>query len=101
LDRRMAELAKPASLRGIVLVGGVLLAVTALVLRGGVGHQAPAITPTAALAALAAHHVEGPVLNDYAFGGYLIFSGIAPFIDGREELYGDAFIKRYVEAMLV
>ncbi len=41
------------------------------------------------------------MLNDYAFGGYLIFSGIAPFIDGRAELYGDAFIKRYVEAMLV
>jgi len=31
-------------------------------------------------------------------GGYLIFSGIEPFIDGRY-LYGDAFIKRYVEAI--
>jgi hypothetical protein len=29
------------------------------------------------------------------FGSYLIFSGIAPFIDGRVELYGDAFLRRY------
>jgi hypothetical protein len=38
-----------------------------------------------------------PVLNDYYFGGLLIFEGIRPFIDGRSELYGDAFIQRYVD----
>jgi hypothetical protein len=37
----------------------------------------------------------GPVLNDYAFGGYLIFAGIPTFIDGRSELYGGPFIERY------
>ncbi|HEU0148827.1 MAG TPA: hypothetical protein VFR21_18390 [Bradyrhizobium sp.] len=31
------------------------------------------------------------VLNDYDFGGYLIASGVAPFIDGRTELYGETF----------
>jgi hypothetical protein len=31
------------------------------------------------------------VLNDYDFGGYLIASGVAPFIDGRTELYGEKF----------
>jgi len=46
------------------------------------------------------HHIEGPVFNDYAFGGYLIFAGIKPFIDGRY-FYGDAFIKRYAEAVSV
>jgi hypothetical protein len=35
------------------------------------------------------------VLNDYAFGGYLIFAGIPTFIDGRSELYGGPFIERY------
>jgi hypothetical protein len=35
------------------------------------------------------------VLNDYAFGGYLIFAGIPTFIDGRGELYGGQFIVRY------
>ena len=31
------------------------------------------------------------VLNDYDFGGYLIANGVAPFIDGRTELYGEKF----------
>jgi hypothetical protein len=31
------------------------------------------------------------VLNDYDFGGYLIAAGVAPFIDGRTELYGEKF----------
>jgi hypothetical protein len=31
-----------------------------------------------------------------AFGDYLIYSGIAaPFIDGRIDMYGDAFLRRY------
>ena len=33
-----------------------------------------------------------PVLNDYTYGGVLIFQGIRPFIDSRADLYGDAFI---------
>jgi hypothetical protein len=37
----------------------------------------------------------GPVLNDYGFGGYLIFARIPTFIDGRGELYGGPFIDRY------
>lgn len=31
------------------------------------------------------------VLNDYDFGGYLIANGVAPFIDGRTEFYGEKF----------
>jgi hypothetical protein len=31
------------------------------------------------------------VLNDYDFGGYLIARDVAPFIDGRTELYGEKF----------
>lgn len=36
-----------------------------------------------------------PVLNEYRFGGQLIFNGVRPFIDGRADLYGDAFLTRY------
>jgi hypothetical protein len=39
------------------------------------------------------------VLNDYAFGGYLVFAGIPTFIDGRGELYGGQFIVRYNRAL--
>jgi hypothetical protein len=52
-------------------------------------------TPAAALAAIEAQGIRGPVLNAQGFGGYLIFRGYAPFIDGRVDLYGDAFMSRY------
>lgn len=37
-----------------------------------------------------------PVLNEYTFGGPLILTGIRPYIDGRGEIYGDAFVANYV-----
>ncbi|HET7708010.1 MAG TPA: hypothetical protein VFK50_00585 [Sphingomicrobium sp.] len=36
-----------------------------------------------------------PVLNEYSYGGPLILSGIRPFIDGRADMYGDAFTTDY------
>ncbi len=100
VDRGLAELAKPASLRGVALAGALLAAVSVAVLRGSAVRSDVGI-PSAALAEVQAAHVTGPVLNDYGFGGYLIFAGTPPFIDGRAELYGDEFIKRYVQAMLL
>jgi len=100
VDRSLAELAKLASLRGVALAGAVLAAFSAAVLHGAAARPDVGL-PTAALATVEAAHVTGPVLNDYGFGGYLIFAGIPPFIDGRAELYGDEFIKRYVQAMLL
>jgi hypothetical protein len=73
------------------------LAITAVALRSGIAREPDGVTPAMALAAVAAHHIEGPVFNDYLFGGYLIFFGIKPLIDGRY-FYGDAFIRRYFEA---
>ena len=35
------------------------------------------------------------MLNDYGFGGYLIWSHVRPFIDARAELYGDAMLSLY------
>ena len=100
LDRAMAALAKPAGPLGFALAGAMALGLSAVALRGGIARDGDAITPAAALATVAEHHIEGPVFNDYAFGGYLIFAGIKPFIDGRY-FYGDAFIKRYAEAVSV
>jgi hypothetical protein len=53
-------------------------------------------TPGAAVAAAQRLGLSGPVLNSEIFGGYLIFSGVPTFIDGRIEMYGDAFLARYV-----
>lgn len=43
--------------------------------------------------------VHRRVFNHYDFGGYLIFSQIPVFIDGRTDLYGDAFLERYARAV--
>jgi hypothetical protein len=47
-------------------------------------------SPVAAVAALKQLNLAR-VFNDYDFGGYLIANGVAPFIDGRTELYGEKF----------
>jgi len=56
------------------------------------------ITPAAAIHSMGAAAAR-PILNDYDFGGYLDFTGIAPFIDGRAELYGQAFMLRHDRAL--
>jgi hypothetical protein len=40
-----------------------------------------------------------PVLNEYGFGGLLIFDGVRPFVDGRADLYGDDFLDTYQSIM--
>lgn len=84
--------------RGLKLAGlGALIAISAVALAREV-RPAPSITPQAAVAQ-AGLAKAGPVLNDYGFGGYLIFAGIPTFIDGRGELYGGPFIDRYNRAL--
>jgi len=65
----------------------------------GIVHDDQRIAPTHALAAVAAAGLTGPVFNMYGFGGYLIFAGIPPFIDGRIDLYGDPFVHEYIDAI--
>jgi hypothetical protein len=52
----------------------------------------------AALHALTAHHAKR-VLNDMAFAGFLILRDVPVFIDGRSELYGEAFGLAYYHAL--
>jgi hypothetical protein len=51
--------------------------------------------PISALAAVPPQLRTKPVLNDYSFGGYLIWSGVRPFIDGRADMYGGAMLGLY------
>lgn len=51
--------------------------------------------PFTALAKVPAEIRAQPVLNDYAFGGFLIGQQVAPYIDSRAEVYRDAFILQY------
>ena len=55
-------------------------------------------SPAAAVDALKAHNPKR-VLNDLPFGGYLIWRQIPVFVDGRAELYGEAFDMAFYRAM--
>jgi hypothetical protein len=54
-----------------------------------------AANPRGLIAAIPPSLRSRPVFNDYTFGGPLILAGIKPYIDGRAEIYGDAFIIDY------
>ena len=77
---------------------GVLYAFVAILMMAGTFVYAsvhrfaphPHGAPVAAVAELKKLNVER-VFNDYDFGGYLIAHDVAPFIDGRTELYGEKF----------
>ncbi|KRR30177.1 hypothetical protein [Bradyrhizobium retamae] len=55
-------------------------------------------SPSAAVDALKAHNPKR-VLNDLPFGGYLIWRQTPVFVDGRAELYGEAFEMAYYRAL--
>jgi len=81
---------------GLAVLSAMIVA-TALAQMRNV-RPAPRIAPEAAVAGAGLANA-GRVLNDYSFGGYLIFAGIPTFIDGRSELYGGQFIARYNRAL--
>jgi hypothetical protein len=56
------------------------------------------LAPAAALDYAAKANVTGPVLNDFNFGGYLIFRGIPTFIDGRTLPFGKQFAHDFFDA---
>jgi hypothetical protein len=75
------------------LMAGVIVALAAgTVLYASVHRFEPHMhgSPVAAVKELKKLNLSR-VFNDYDFGGYLIANGVAPFIDGRTELYGEKF----------
>ncbi len=73
----------------------VVIGVSAIRLSFPFSRGGQVLTPEAALSHLPRKLTAAPVLNEYGFGGYLIFRGVRPFIDSRAELYGDAFLTGY------
>ena len=94
LDQRPGE-AKPARTAWVAFA----VMATALV---GVRLAVPVVrhdgmtSPVTALAHVPAAIAQQPLLNSYGFGGYLIYKGVKPFIDGRSDMYGDDHFKRYL-----
>jgi hypothetical protein len=83
----------PRWLAALAAAGFVMLAVAQLAVPGARGDDP--VTPATALAHVPHFVRETPVLNDYSFGGYLIWNSVKPFIDSRADLYGDIFLENY------
>jgi hypothetical protein len=98
LGRWVLAMAWPASRSGIVIVLTLIMAIGGATLLWPLQRPDGPETPGKALAAAERMGLSGPVFNSEGFGGYLIFSGVPTFIDGRIEMYGDAFLKRYLDA---
>ncbi len=84
---------------------GVMLVTLLAVCYGLMGQRGMTVTPVEsnsparALAAFAATGIKANVLNSYGFGGYLIYRGVPVFVDGRADMYGDAFITEVADAL--
>ncbi|HNT73739.1 MAG TPA: hypothetical protein PKH77_01830 [Anaerolineae bacterium] len=58
--------------------------------------------PQAALAYIESHGLrDAAIYNSYKWGGYLVWQDIPVFIDGRADVYGDAFIEQFLTAYFV
>ena len=86
--RSIARLALTATVAATMAIGVVRLLTPIERIDG-------ASAPISALGAVPLELRRKPVLNDYAFGGYLIFKHVRPFIDARAELYGDPMLSLY------
>ncbi len=78
----------------VIMTSAIVLLFGLAVLRHPIERRESDVTPISALTAARQAGLDGPVLNAERFGGYLIYSGVKVFIDGRMELYGDDFLKR-------
>jgi len=85
---------------GAAIGGAVVLALLLTVGRAAdpIERRDSQTSPISAVAHVPTDLARTPVFNDYGFGGYLIFKGIRPFVDGRADLYGDEFLARNLAA---
>jgi hypothetical protein len=93
---RFAQTGMPATVTAVLLV---LVGCWSWVLSANAGFAPPERqSPAAAVDVLKARNPKR-VLNDLPFGGYLIWRQMPVFIDGRAELYGEAFEMAYYRAV--
>lgn len=99
LDRWFRAFAAPARPISVAVATVLMAALILTIVPARNPSPGRAITPDAALQAARAAGISGEVLNNYNYGGYLISKNVKVFIDGRSDMYGDAFMKRYLEAL--
>jgi hypothetical protein len=89
------------ALLGLITLGALAQIATTLAPRNVEATQAEFL-PVGALDYLKANPPPGPIFNHYNWGGLLIFElpNVPVLLDGRTDLYGDAFLKDYFNALL-
>ncbi|MCA1663654.1 MAG: hypothetical protein LC659_05200, partial [Myxococcales bacterium] len=88
--------------RARTALAALALVVLAVVARRGapiaLGYD-ERVVPVAAVDFARAHGLDGPVLDSFEFGGYLIFRGVPVLVDGRlDTLYPPAFVATCIQA---
>lgn len=99
LDRVFRALAAPAQPGAVAVAALLATLLIGTALQSDRFAPVAASTPETAVQAAVRAGVVGPVFNSYRFGGYLIYSGVPVFIDGRADMYGDAMVKRQLDAV--
>lgn len=89
------EVSRRAAVLAAVVLGLAVFALGAARLASTIVRVDGVNSPVSALAAVPPDLARQPVFNTYSFGGYLIFKGVRPYVDGRADMYGDAFVRRY------
>lgn len=100
IDRLFDQLIQPAKMKGIILCLGLVGVLSGFTLYRSPPTPPASITPEKAVdAALAAHLDQLPVLNEYGYGGYLIYRGLPVYIDGRADFYGAQYVQDYLDTV--
>ena len=97
-DRWFRWLSGPSRPWAVAMVGLVLGGVSIMARQPDL-QPAERNAPRAALAFLKQAGLEGRGLNYYNYGGFLIWSGVPVFMDGRIDLRGDTGMKAYNDAV--
>lgn len=101
LDRMFEALTRPARFLAVSFVAVFFFLIVGFYARSDAIQPPSKSAPVDAIRVAREYNVLGPVLNEYGFGGYLIYAGVAPYIDGRADLYGDRFIENYAKAIFL
>jgi len=87
-----------AALAGVIAIAVVVAASPNAALAHTLHKQAGEF-PAGAVAYIKKNHPAGRLFNSYDWGGYLIwqlYPTVRVYVDGRPDMYGDAFVDRFV-----
>jgi hypothetical protein len=74
-------------LNGLLMAGVVFAMVHYYPSRQDIQRRVSQAFPTGTVEYIRQHHIPGPLFNNYAFGGYLVWSDQKVFVDGRSDPY--------------